>query len=116
MFALLSSPPRFTRRGWGRCPDLQMQNYLDIGKINVAEQNSSTRKVPRPGLRGGGRGGVPIEGARIFQFLKAKEQKSPPREDFTPSKQPAGRSLFEAQNTGLCPETPLKELFQKKVP
>ena len=58
-------------------PDLPIQNYMDIGKIDGAEQNLSTREVPRLGLRGGVRGGVPLEGARIFQFLKAKEQKSP---------------------------------------
>ena len=33
--------------------------------------------------------------------------------DFTPSKQPAGRSLLEA-HIGALPRTPLKELFEKK--
>lgn len=47
-------------------PYLPAQNYLDIGKISVAARNLSTRGVPRPCLRGGGRGGVPIEGARIL--------------------------------------------------
>ena len=59
-------------------PYLQIQNYMDIGKIDVAEQNSSTRKLPRPGLRGGGRGGVPLCGARDFAIgtkSKAKYNK-----------------------------------------
>ena len=47
-------------------PDLQRQNYLDIGEISVAARDLSTREVPRPGSRGGGRGGVPIGGARNF--------------------------------------------------
>jgi hypothetical protein len=47
-------------------PDLPAQNYPDIGKISVATRNLSTRGVPRPGSRGGGRGGVPIGGARNF--------------------------------------------------
>ena len=66
MFALISSPSLFKGRGWGMGPSLPIQNYMDIGKIDVAEQNLSTREVPRPGLRGGGRGGVPLCGARNF--------------------------------------------------
>ena len=60
-------------------PDLPVQNYMDIGKIDVAEQNLSTREVPRPGLRGGGRGGVPLCGARNFATgtkTKAKYNKN----------------------------------------
>ena len=77
MFALISSPSLFKGRGWGMGPDLPIQNYMDIGKIDVAEQNLSTREVPRPGLRGGVRGGVPIEGARIFQFLRRRSKNLP---------------------------------------
>ena len=43
-------------------PYLQMQNYVDIGTIYIAAQNSSTREVPRPCSRGGGRGGVHLVG------------------------------------------------------
>ena len=58
-------------------PDLPIQNYMDIGKIDVAEQNLSTRDVPRLGLRGGVRGGVPLCGARIFQFLRRRSKNLP---------------------------------------
>ena len=45
MFALKNTPSRFTGRGWGMGPDLPMQNYIDIGKINVAEQNLSRNEA-----------------------------------------------------------------------
>jgi hypothetical protein len=41
-----------------------------------------------------------------------KEQKSPRRGDFTPSKMSAGRRHFEAY-FGALPRTPLKKLFGK---
>ena len=48
-------------------PDLQIQNYLDIGKINVAERNLSRNEAsPSPFRGGGAREWVPIKGARIF--------------------------------------------------
>ena len=38
-FALSNSPSRFTGRGWGMGPDLQIRNYQDIGKISMRAQN-----------------------------------------------------------------------------
>ena len=38
-FALSYSPSRFTGRGWGMGPDLQIRNYQDIGKISMRAQN-----------------------------------------------------------------------------
>ena len=61
---LVPSPVNGAGAGWG--PDLQIQNYVVIDKMHIAERNLSRNKVPRPGLRGGGRGGVPIEVARFF--------------------------------------------------
>ena len=56
-------------------PDLPIQNYMDIGKIDVAARDLSTREVPRPGSRGGGRGGVPIGGARNFAHPRKSKAK-----------------------------------------
>jgi len=64
--ALSGSSLRFTEGGREGGPDLQIQNYMDIGKDSIRKQNLSRNEVPRPCLRGGGRGGVPIEGARNF--------------------------------------------------
>jgi hypothetical protein len=51
---------------------------MDIGIINVAEQYSSTNEAsPSPFRGGGARGWVPIKGAKFFNFLLVKEQKSP---------------------------------------
>ena len=59
-------------------PDLPIQNYMDIGKIDVAARDLSTREVPRPGSRGGGRGGVPIKGARNFTIqIKSRTTAEP---------------------------------------
>jgi hypothetical protein len=41
-----------------------------------------------------------------------KEQKLPQRGVFTPSEQPAGRSLFEA-HFGALPRAPQEKLFDK---
>ena len=98
MFALFYSSLRFTEGGREGGTDLPIQNYMDIDEISIRKQNLSRNEASPSRFTGGGaRGWVPIEGARIFQFLKAKEQKSPPREDFTPSKRSSGRRPFEAR-------------------
>ena len=38
-FADSFSPSRFTGRGWGMGPDLQILNYSDIGKISMLARN-----------------------------------------------------------------------------
>ena len=81
------------------------------GKISLASANITSPKakyhsrVARISLR-------PTGAAPFGRGVK--EQKPPTSGGFTPSKRSAGRRPFEAQNTGLRPETPLKELFQKK--
>ncbi len=66
LFAHYPSPVNGEGAGWG--PDLQIQNHVVIDKMHIAERNLSRNEVPRPGLRGGGRDGVPIEGARKFKL------------------------------------------------
>ena len=68
----MNSPSRFTGRGRGMGPYLQIHNYMDISKDSIRKQNLSRNEIPRPGLRGGGRGGVPKKGRKftINQQLK----------------------------------------------
>ena len=64
---------------------------------------------------------ITIENARPRRARGVKERKPPGKGGFTPSKQPAGRSLFDAQKSiprsaervlGLCPNNPRP--FSKK--
>ena len=72
-------------------PYLPMQNYTDIAQNSVQLQNylhapAEKRKLYRNRAPRRGRAGV-------------KERKPPGKGGFTPSKQPAGRSLFDAQKS-----------------
>ena len=78
MFALFYSSLRFTEGGREGGTDLPIQNYMDIDEISIRKQNLSRNEASPSRFTGGGaRGWVPIEGARIFQFLKVKEQNLP---------------------------------------
>ena len=84
-------------------PDLQMQNYEDIGKDSIRKQNYLCKPAEKRDLHSKR---VPVLRARGVKEQKVLAKAS----TFTPSKQPAGRSLLEAHFRGVAPH-PTKGTF-----